>query len=144
MTQIKPMLVERACERLVHLYARLADAGDPRGAAALFAPDGVLDMPGGKRFVGPEAVQRRLEEQPRNQVSRHVMSNLIVDYLDEGSARGFCYFTLYRGTRGASPGPLPSQLPFVVGQYDDEYVLAADGWRFARRTLMFTFRREMG
>jgi hypothetical protein len=142
MTQIKRILAERACERLVHLYARLADAGDAAGAAALFAADGVLEMPGGKRFAGQEAVRGRLEEQPRDQVSRHIIGNLLVDVLDDQHARGFCYFTLYRGVRATDSGPLSSQVPFVVGQYEDAYVRAGGDWRFARRTLTFTFRRE--
>jgi hypothetical protein len=136
--------IERACARLVYGYARAADFGDGAAAAALFAEDGVLEMPGGRRFAGRDAIRRRLQEQPAAQVSRHVISNLIVDALDESRARGFCYLTLYRGTRGNEGGPLPSAAPFVIGHYEDEYARGADGWRFAARRLTFTFRRGDG
>jgi SnoaL-like domain len=136
--------IERACARLVHGYARAADFGDGAAAAALFADDGVLEMPGGKRFAGRAAIQQRLAEQPAAQVSRHVISNLLVDALDEDRARGFCYLTLYRGVRGDTGDPLPSAAPFVIGHYEDEYVRSGADWRFASRRLTFTFRRGDG
>lgn len=136
--------IERACARLVHGYARAADFGDSAAAAALFADDGILEMPGGKRFVGRAAIRQRLDEQPASQVSRHVISNLLVDALGENRARGFCYLTLYRGTRGDTGGPLPSAAPFVIGHYEDEYVRNGADWRFASRRLTFTFRRGDG
>jgi ketosteroid isomerase-like protein len=136
--------IERACARLVHDYARAADFGDSAAAAALFAEDGVLEMPGGRRFAGRDAIRKRLEEQPAAQVSRHVISNLIVDAVDESRARGFCYLTLYRGTRSAAGGPLPSAAPFVIGHYEDEFVRDGGDWRFAARRLTFTFRRGDG
>lgn len=135
---------ERACARLVHGYARAADFGDSAAAAALFADDGVLEMPGGKRFAGPAAIRQRLAEQPAAQVSRHVISNLLVDVVAEDRARGFCYLTLYRGVRGDASGPLPSAVPFVIGHYEDEFVRSGADWRFALRRLTFTFRRGDG
>lgn len=136
--------IERACARLVHGYARAADFGDSAAAAALFADDAVLEMPGGKRFAGRAAILQRLAEQPATQVSRHVISNLLIDVVDEGRARGFCYLTMYRGTRGEASGPLPSAAPFVIGHYEDEYARVGADWRFAARRLTFTFRRGDG
>jgi hypothetical protein len=136
--------IERACTRLVYAYARAADFGDAAAAAALFAADGVLEMPGGRRFAGRAAIRQRLAEQPAAQVSRHVISNLLIDALDENRARGFCYLTLYRGTRGEAAGPLPSAAPFVIGHYEDEFVRDGGDWRFAARRLTFTFRRGDG
>lgn len=133
--------IERACTRLVHSYAHYADFGESRNAAALFTPEGVLEMPEGRHFAGREAIRKRLEEQPASQVSRHLISNLLIDPVDADRARGFCYFTLYRGTRDDADGHLASQVPFVVGHYDDEFAHTADGWRFAARRLTFTFRR---
>jgi hypothetical protein len=142
--ELSLLSLERACARLVHGYARAADFGDSAAAAALFLEEGVLEMPGGKRFEGRAAIRKRLEEQPQGQVSRHVMTNLLVEPIDNDRARGFCYFTLYRGTRGAGQGPLPLEAPFIVGHYDDGYVRTPEGWRFAQRRLTFTFRRDIG
>jgi hypothetical protein len=133
--------VERACVRLVHSYARCADFGETQNAAALFTLQGLLEMPGGRCYAGREAIRKRLEEQPANQVSRHMIGNLLIDPVDADRARGFCYFTLYRGMRNDAAGPLASQVPFVVGHYDDEFERTADGWRFSVRRLTFTFRR---
>jgi hypothetical protein len=136
--------IERACARLVHGYARAADFGDHAAAADLFAEDGVLEMPGGKRFAGRAAVRKRLDEQPRDQVSRHVITNLLVEPIDENRARGFCYLTLYRATRGDGTAPLPSAAPFVIGHYEDEFARSGGHWRFAARRLTFAFRRGEG
>ncbi len=136
--------IESACARLVYSYARAADFGDSAAASALFADDGVLEMPGGKRFAGAAAIRQRLAEQPADQVSRHVISNLLIDALDENRARGFCYLTLYRGTRRDTVGPLPSAVPFVIGHYEDEFARSGADWRFAARRLTFTFRRGDG
>lgn len=136
--------IERMCARLVHGYARAADFGDHVAAASFFAEDGVLEMPGGRRFASRAAIRKRLEEQPRDQVSRHIITNLLVEAIDENRARGFCYLTIYRAARGDSAGPLPSALPFAIGHYEDAFARVAGGWRFAARRLTFTFRRGEG
>lgn len=70
------------------------------------------------------------------------MGTLVVERLSATEARGRCYLALFRGVRGQDPGgPLPSEAPFLVGHYDDRFVLTADGWRFAERQLTTTFRR---
>ena len=139
MTDEHDAATARACERLVYGYARAADFGDSAAAAGFFAADGVLEMPGGKRFAGRDAIRGRLEQQPADQVSRHVITNVLIETAGEGRARGFCYLTLYRGTR--TEGPMPAGVPFVVGHYEDEFVRTDEGWRFAFRRLTFTFRK---
>lgn len=131
--------IERACARIVHAYARHADFGEAGEAAALFAESGRLEMSNGQVFDGREAVRARLEQQPQSQVSRHVISNVLIDVVDANRASGSCYLTLYRGTRVAD-GALPLDAPFLVGHYEDRFVLTPDGWKFALRKLMTTFR----
>lgn len=141
MDPLPPFDIERACTRLVHRYALLADARDAAGAAALFTPEAVLEMPTG-RFAGREAILRRLQEQPPEQISRHHLSNILIDAIDDEHARGSCYMALYRGTARADAKPIASDVPFVLGQYEDQYVRGAEGWLFARRRLTYTFRAE--
>ena len=131
--------IERACTRIVHAYAKLADFGDAAGAAALFAESGRLEMPNGQVFAGRDAVRMRLEQQPGSQVSRHVISNVLVDVVDANSASGTCYLSLYRGTRNAE-GVLPLAAPFLIGHYEDRFVLTPDGWKFVWRKLTSAFR----
>jgi len=141
MGALPPLDIERACTRLVHQYALRADARDAAGAAALFAADAVLEMPTG-RFAGRDAIQRRLQDQPADQVSRHYIANVLIEAIDADRARGTCYMALYRGAARADGKPIGSEVPFVLGQYEDQYVRGTDGWVFAGRRLTYAFRRQ--
>lgn len=140
---LEPMLATLACERLAVAYAAAVDGGDADAAAACFVADGVLEMPGGRRFDGRDAIAQRVRDQSADQVSRHVLSNFALRLTGDGRVAGRCLLTLYRATRTA-PGPLPLHGPYLVGEYDDEYRRTADGWRLARRTLRTVFRRAEG
>ena len=56
-------------------------------------------MPAGQVFNGRDAVRARLAQQPQSQVSRHVISNVLIEVVDANRASGTCYLTLYRGSR---------------------------------------------
>ena len=129
------------CERLVTAYARAVDLGDADAAAGCFVDDGLLEMPGGRRFEGRAAIAQRVREMPAEQVSRHVLSNFWLQLQLPDRASGGCTLTMYRGSRGAGPGPLPLDGPYLVGDYSDEFRHTALGWRLARRTLVTIFRR---
>lgn len=133
--------VQLACEQLAIGYARASDVGDAHQAAACFTEDGQLDMPGGRSFIGRDAIRQRLIDQPADQVSRHVLSNISIELRSPDHAVGQCYVTMYRGARTTSAGALPLDGPYLVGQYDDEYRRTAEGWRLARRKLTTIFRR---
>lgn len=142
MSSFDDLVAEQACARLVAGYALAADFGDLDAAAGCYVPDGRLTI-AGQTHEGREAIRERLADQPQDQVSRHLMGTIVVDLLSPTEARGRCYLALYRGAREpGTGGPLPSEAPFLVGHYDDRFVLTADGWRFAERKLTTTFRRN--
>ena len=136
------LAAEHACNRLVMQYAIAADTGEFDRAADCYVPDGRLTI-AGKTHAGRAAIRTRLAHQPADQVSRHVVSNVLIDVIDSSNARGCAYVTIYRGTRrdARGAGPLPLDAPFLVGMYDDRYVNTSDGWRLSERTLVTTFRR---
>lgn len=141
MTPEKSLMIEAACRRLVYRYCALADAGRADEAAALYAPDGVLEI-GGARFVGREGIARRLASAPPTQVSRHVCANLIVDPLSDRMATGSAYLLLFRDDP-ARPGNEPT-LPLLVGQYEDAFVREeGQDWMFKSRRLKATFRKSV-
>lgn len=142
-SDIEKLVVERACERLVARYTFAADFGDIDTAVAQYAENGSLTV-AGKTYEGRDAIRKRLADQPAGQISRHLVSSVLVDVLGAESARGRAYVAIYRGTAlgGAPAGPLPIDLPFLVGHYEDSFVLTSDGWRFGERTLVTTFRKS--
>lgn len=135
--------IERCCNRLVTAYARATDLGEGAAAAALFTQDGQLDMPGGRSFRGREEIARRIAEQPPQQVSRHVITNIAIEPHSADRATGVLYLTMYRGQRPEPGGTAALDGPYLVGEYEDEYRRTAEGWRIARRRLDTIFRRNV-
>ncbi|MFO1219845.1 MAG: nuclear transport factor 2 family protein [Burkholderiaceae bacterium] len=134
--------VERLCTQLAFRYARATDLGDAAAAGTCFTEDGQLHMPGGRSFQGRSAIAQRIAEQPPDQVSRHVLTNICIEVPSPGRATGTLTLTMYRAKRTQPSGPLPLEGPALVGEYQDEYRLTPQGWRIASRRLTTIFRRS--
>jgi ketosteroid isomerase-like protein len=131
---IETMLIERACARLVSEYCHLVDHGQASKVADLFTDDGFWSSPE-TALNGRAEIERGFgrREQNRRRMSRHICSNLLIEVLDETTARGVVYLTLYRhdGEEGLPASPVG--LPAFIGEYRDEFQKTAEGWRFKRR-----------
>lgn len=134
--------IERECERLVVSYTHLVDFGEAERQAELFTADGIWEAGPGV-FRGQEELRRVFGARQRNtlRTSRHVCTNLLIEVIDEKSATGVVYLTLYRHDGDTAGGPAPLDGPFAVGQYRDRFVRTDRGWRFAHRTLEVAFGR---
>ena len=134
--------VERACQRLSIAYARGIDFRDYDMAADLFTEHGELDA--GYPLKGREKIRRALLRRPDELRSRHVLTNIFIDIVDESHARGISYLTLYRhvGEESLRADPIELEGPAGIGHYEDAFELTPEGWRIARRKLHFAFRRS--
>jgi len=134
--------IERACRRLSVAYARGIDFRDYDAAADLFTEDAELDV--GFPLRGREKIRRALSRRPDELRSRHVLTNIFIDVVDDANARGISYLTLYRhvGAESLQAAPIELAGPAGVGHYEDAFTLTAGGWRIARRKLHFAFRRS--
>ncbi len=132
--------IVKACESLSIAYARAVDFRDYDAFAELFAEDGVLDV--GRPINGKAAIAKSMTKRPDELRSRHVLTNIFIDVIDEDHARGISYLTLYRhnGKQSLVAGPVPFTGPAAIGHYEDRFVRTAQGWRFERRSLMLAFR----
>jgi hypothetical protein len=114
---------------LVARYAHAADRGRFDEVAALFADDGVLELPDDRTRTGRAAIQAFLAgtgtdlraATGRPWVRHHVSSHRIVVH-DPTGAEGFAYFFVVT-ERG----------PDHWGRYHDRYAVTDGAWRFARR-----------
>ncbi|WP_141576603.1 nuclear transport factor 2 family protein [Actinomadura sp. WMMA1423] len=120
---------------LLSRFAFLADEGDPADAGALFTPDGMWETHD-STFHGPEEITRALTGYREKGVAgpesgtRHMITNIEVDFDGPDSARSRCYWTLIgRGEDGA--GRL-----LAFGQYHDDLHRDGEGWRLARRRVV--------
>ena len=115
---------------LLTTYQYLADTGRVEQVAALFAPDGVLQI-GGDRYTGPDAILRMLQDTGRRFAdadflpARHHLSSIHIEPLPDGTASSHACFQ-FIGTRGLDHW----------GTYRDVVVPGPDGWRFGHRRVV--------
>ena len=142
MTDLERMLIEHACMKLQRQYGVFADRGDIEGFTQLFAPDGSVAVPEAPPFVGHDAIRGSIEALTALGVTmRHVLTNTIVDVVDETSATGVSYLVVYNSTAEADDsGQRPVAPPATVGEYADTFRRTDDGWRFQSRVLTRVFR----
>ena len=133
--------IKMAIKSLVDEYAVTRDNNDAAGYAATFAEDGTLDLYG--TAYSRDALRERVEASDPSGVSMHLMSTGQINIVDETSATGVHYFTLYTGSRGdeQEEGSAVNVSSFtVMGKYHDDYILTDDGWKFANRRVEAIFR----
>jgi ketosteroid isomerase-like protein len=144
MEALERMAAERACERLVNLYANRIDAYDYDGFASLFAEDAVLDMLG-TEHRGLEGIRRFLEGRDRTMICRHLVTNVVIDVSDPDNATGCAYTIAYRVLNARGKAPARFEPPQFLVDYSD--VFRRDlrrGWLFARRKATSQLQRVIG
>lgn len=87
---------ERSCQRLVIASYSLMDQGDYDGCASLFAPDATW-VRGGKPVQGRAAIREALNQRPADQVSRHIVTNVLVRQDGASTATATAVFIPIRG-----------------------------------------------
>jgi uncharacterized protein (TIGR02246 family) len=113
-----------AIRELLAAYARAADSGNAERFAALFAPDGVLEVHGMESIEGRDAIRAFLSggtgESPVR--LRHHLTNVSIAVESPTAATGECYFTVFTDA-GVDHW----------GRYRDRYAGAGDDWKIAHR-----------
>lgn len=133
MDDVARLAHERACERLIHGFARALDMYDYDTALLLWSEDGVLSVPG-HDHAGHSGLREWMARREKDMICRHIVSNLVVDVLDNttATARAYCSAYRVRGWRGREPGPMMA--PAYVVDYADRFVRhPVRGWLFAHR-----------
>lgn len=130
------LAIEMACQRLVHVYLRALDGGDPDGVADCFAEPGVLARPmqPDQRIEGREAIRVSMRSRPKGLVTRHLATNVIIDVASPLAATGVSLLTMIGCTpgEGARP-PFESAGPVYFGEFRDRFVRVGGEWKFLER-----------
>jgi len=126
-------MAEQAIAAQIYRFAQANDAHDHDALAEMFTQDGTFARPTepDRPVEGREAIRAFFRDRPARR-TRHVMANVVVDFLSETEARARSYVVLYSGERGET---------VLIGDFDDRLVLESDRvWRFASRrgSLAFT------
>jgi hypothetical protein len=130
--------IERAaiaweCERLIHLYAMLNDAGDFPAMAQMFTPDGVFARPtqGDVPIRGREAILHAYTSRPPR-FTRHLITSVVVTVEDQDNARAHSYLTLHTGQPGEGL-PRSADPAYLIGDFKDRFVRHEGAWKFSER-----------
>lgn len=115
-------MIEWDCIAALTRFYDLFDRWNYAGMAALYTPDGRWHR-AGKELVGREAIVTELELRPKTQKVRHMLSNFLVDVVDEKHACLRSYLTVYRhenSTPNASAALIhaPSMLLLVTADFE--------------------------
>lgn len=141
MDEMNRAAIERQCKRLSHAYSKHVDFREYGDFVDLFADDAILNA--GFELVGKEAIRQGMAKRTDRLRSRHVVTNLLINVIDEDHAEGVTYLTLYREISEEARDPsniLSLNGPAAIGHYTDRYIRTPDGWRFASRILTFAFQ----
>ena len=96
-------------------------------------------MNAGQRQVGHAAIRAFLDARPVDRITRHICTNIRVDMTSPTTASGSCStLMLLASAPRDTPLPVPISPPVVV-DYQDEYVLTDEGWKFKCRTVQIVF-----
>ena len=133
------LLDEAECTRLCVDFANHIDARRYGPLLALFTDDGTLDRMG-TAVTGRAEISRFLDARDPAVTTRHLCTNIRIDFTSADTAVGACYVLFFQGT-GAVPGEAATQtgLPAVV-EYQDKYQRTPSGWRIQERRIRMALR----
>lgn len=143
MTELEQLQIEHACTKLINRFAILNDAMRYDELAELFTVDGSFARPTDPdNFVnGRDNILQAFKARPTDRITRHVITNIDVEVLDENSAHSVCYAVLYTGNTDnkAEKFGIQANPTQFIGEFHDEFTRTGDGWKIQRRSGNITF-----
>ena len=133
MTLIERAAIAWECERLIHLYAMLNDAGDFHAMAEMFIDDGVFARPtqADAPIRGRDAILAAYASRPPR-FTRHLITSVVVTVEDQDNARAHSYLSLHTGQPGEAL-PRQAEPAYLIGDFKDRFVRRDGVWKFSER-----------
>ena len=130
--EISELIARESARDLVARYNANGDTGRFDAVLDLFAPDAVMELPGGELYEGTDQIitiftksqsdVKNLTNPGVKPMLRHFTASHQIDVIDEDHAKGRCYYQVLMGT-GLDHW----------GRYIDEYERRDGRWLFSRR-----------
>lgn len=130
MTPVERILAEHQCERLIKRFAVLNDENAYDEMVGMFTDLGQFARPSQPEDIitGKEAILAAFKARPLR-VSRHFISNILVDIVDENNAQAISYVLLYT----AASNSTESKPPYLIGRFKDQLQRIDGEWLFSQR-----------
>ena len=133
--------IQQECRDIIVNLVTLSDRGSADEALAYFVADGVW-VRGGKPMAGHPQLLAYFNDRTPGMLTRHLVSNMMIDVIDDRTATGLSYYTAYVHDSGPAALTLPAPLgiPFSVGEWHDRFRLTDNGWRIVHRETKRLFK----
>jgi ketosteroid isomerase-like protein len=119
------------CQRTLYRFARALDAGDFEGVAATMAEDGVWFRQH-ERLEGRAAVVAALSKRGPAVLTRHLITNVVIESAGVDSAVSRCTVLVFRDESGAGQ-PAALESARTIADYEDRFVRREGRWQIAER-----------
>lgn len=139
MHELDRWVIVSACQQTILRAAAAADAGDAAALANLFTVDAVLERPNAAPLQGRDAIRLAYAGRPAERITRHLVTNTLVDVISLDKAHASSLVLLWTGSRNDEAGAhgRPADARQLVGEFEDDLVATDEGWRIARREAEF-------
>lgn len=140
MDELRRMLIEHQCRKLMVRYCYHIDRRDAAGFAGIFTEDGMYKPAAEPAPLhGRRAILEWVRAYPPDRFGRHVCTNALVEVIDEDHARGTSCGVVFR-----EPQPRDGEIstrvtPRSVIEYFDTFRRTPHGWRIASRYYQVQF-----
>ena len=144
MTEHERLFIEQACAGLAIRFSRYNDQRDFEALASLFTEDGAFARPTDPDnfTTGRDNILAAFKARPNDRITRHLITNIVVDVTDADNATGTCYATLFMAPADAEKAKfgVKANASQLVGEFDMAFARTKEGWKIARQTgrIIFT------
>ncbi len=141
MNQDQTRAVEHELRATLDRFFMLLDAHDGPAAAKLFTDDAEWATQHGGPIKGPAGVAKNISGRPPGYVSRHCLTNFVVDVKDDDTAELTGYVVVYGEDTGPERPKLPAPLgtPRSILTYHSKFRRTPQGWRICAQRSDRTF-----
>jgi len=150
LTSTDRIIIEHDCAKLVNRFHHLFNEDLSLVADSnIFTNDATLNLGWCQVGPGPDAMRaplsaRATELREEGRIVMNAITNIIVDVIDANYARGISTDTEWRQIDERKEPALspPVPLPTYLGYWTDEFRREDGQWKFARRSVRFTFDQQ--
>ncbi|AXG81446.1 nuclear transport factor 2 family protein [Streptomyces paludis] len=135
MTESTHAAVAAGVRAVIAAHAQAQDAGRTDDVVALYAPDGVLELPGAEPVKGHDALRAAFAGWQPTRPQLHLTGNTVVTVQGVDEATAVSDVTFFH--RGDGEPGAPGWTVRIVGRYEDTLRRYDGAWRLTRRSSAF-------
>lgn len=121
-----------ACQMLLYRFSHSLDSHDPEGVASLFTETGIWYRQG-EALKGRARIIRALQARDSSVVTRHLVTNIVVEPVDRQTVSSRCTVLTYKAQKGTNRESSELGFPVSVLDYHDILTFSGDKWLLQER-----------